>query len=137
MFDECIDVPVEPQVILLDDQGRVVGRADLLVKGTRLIHEYDGAHHRSARQHATDLRRDRGLGVAAYERRGFTLDDLINHPAVLMHEIDRDLGRPHKPQRLDRWLRMVENSMYSEVGRQRVMNRWKRTMGVIEWSRTA
>ncbi len=137
VFDECIDVPVEPQVTLLDDQGRVVGRADLLVKGTRLIHEYDGAHHRSSRQHTADLRRDRGLAVARYERRGFTLDDLINHPSVLMHEVDRDLGRPHQPMRLDRWRRLVENSLYSEIGRQRVMNRWQRTMGVIEWSRTA
>jgi hypothetical protein len=54
-----------------------------------------------------------------------------------MHEIDRELGRPHKLARLTRWRRLVENSLYSEVGRRRVLNRWQRQMGVVDWSRTA
>lgn len=137
MFHIAMDVEVEPQPVLTDAQGQVVGRADLLVKGTNRLHEYDGAGHRERTQHQTDLRRERGLAGSDYERRGFTLDDLLNHSFVVMHEMDRDLGRPHKLVRLTRWRRLVENSMYSAVGRERVLNRWRRLMGVRDWSRTA
>lgn len=137
IFHEAMDVAVEPQAVLVDARGRVIGRADLLITGTRRLHEYDGAHHRDAIQHRTDLRRERGLAGSDYERRGFTLDDLLNHPLVLMHEIDRELGRPRKLARLTKWRRLVENSLYSEVGRQRVLNRWRRCTGVVDWSRTA
>lgn len=137
MFHVAIDVPVEPQAVLVDGHGRMIGRADLLVTGTKRLHEYDGAHHREAVQHRNDLRRDRGLGGSDYERRGFTLDDLINHPLVTMHEIDRELQRPHKLARLTTWRKLVANSLYSEVGRQRVLNRWRRLTGVADWSRTA
>lgn len=137
IFHTAIGVEVEPQPVLTDAHGRVVGRADLLVTGTNRLHEYDGAGHRDRTQHRTDLRRERGLAGSDYERRGFTLDDLLNHAFVVMHEIDRDLGRAHKLARLTRWRRLVENSMYSDVGRQRVLNRWRRLMGVTDWSRTA
>lgn len=137
IFHDCLEVDVEPQAVLLDADGRVLGRADLLVKGTKRLHEYDGAGHRDGTQHRTDLRRERGLAGSGYERRGFTLDDLLNHALVVMHEIDRELDRPHRLARLTRWRRLVENSLYSEVGRQRVLNRWRRQMGVVDWSRTA
>ena len=137
MFDECMEVPVEPQAPVRDEAGNVVGVADLLVVGTRLLHEYDGEHHRKPLQQRVDLRRSRGLAQTAYDRRGFTLDDLLNHPAVLMHEVDRDLGRSHRLARLHRWRRLVAASLYEEPGRRRVMNRWQRQMGVVEWSGTA
>lgn len=137
IFHKAIDVEVEPQAVLFDEQGQVIGRADLLVTGTKRLHEYDGAGHRDGTQHRTDLRRERGLAGSDYDRRGFTLDDLVNHALVVMHEIDRELGRPHKLVRLTRWRKLVENSLYSEVGRRRVLNRWQRQMGVIDWSRTA
>lgn len=121
-----LGVLVEPQVVLHDDEGRVVGRADLLLTGTRRIHEYDGAGHRDQTQHRTDLRRDRGLQAAAYERSGYTLDDLLNHPMVVMHEIDRALERPHDVRRLDAWRRLVEDSMYGAIGRARTRDRWRR-----------
>jgi hypothetical protein len=137
LFDECMEVAVEPQATLTDEAGHVVGVADLLVVGTTMLHEYDGAHHRERSQQRVDLRRGRGLAQTAYDRRGFTLDDLLNHPAVLMHELDRDLGRAHRLLRLNRWRRLVRASLYSEDGRRRVMNRWKREMGIVEWSGTA
>jgi len=137
LFDECLEVPVKPQVELFDAAGHVVGVADLLVQGTNQLHEYDGAHHRETSQQRVDLRRGRGLARSSYDRKGFTLDDLLNHPGVLMHEIDRDLGRPHRLARLRRWRRLVAASLYSEEGRFRVMNRWAREMGVVEWSGTA
>jgi hypothetical protein len=137
LFDHTMDVDVEPQAELFDEAGNMVGQADLLVVGTMLLHEYDGAHHREKGQQRTDLRRGRGLAQTSYDRRGFTLDDLLNHPAVAMHELDRDLGRRHDLRRLQRWRRLVEQSMYSEAGRRRLANRWQRQMGVAEWSRTA
>lgn len=137
LFDVTIDVAVEPQAELFDEAGNSIGRADVLVSGTVFLHEYDGAHHREGDQHRNDLRRERGLSASAYQRRGVVLDDLLNHAAVLMHEIDRDLVRPHDPSRLTAWRKLVDNSLYSEAGRQRLLNRWQRQMGVTDWPRTA
>lgn len=122
-FHRVMDVPFEPQAVLCDDDGVVIGRADLLVLGTLFVHEYDGAHHRRKEQQKVDLRRERGLAGSSYIRKGFTLDDLLNHPVVVMHEIDKALGRPHSLRRLRRWRQLVDNSMYSEAGRERMMNR--------------
>ncbi|WP_134739225.1 hypothetical protein [Nocardioides sp. 503] len=132
LFHRAIGVAVEPQVEVIDDDGRPLGRVDLLVTGTRSAHEYDGEHHRDKVQQRTDLRRERGLG-ATYVRRGFTLDDLLNHPATTMHEIDRALGRAHRSARLTRWRVLVSNSMYSDSCRRRLLLRWQRATGVIDW----
>lgn len=137
LFHKALEVPVCPQVEVFDDRGTSIGRVDLLVVGTAQVHEYDGAHHRDKVQHRSDLRRERRFAGSPYVRRGFTLDDLINHPAVAMHEIDRALERPHDPRRLASWRRVVDNSLYAEAGRDRVMNRWRRQRGIIDWSRTA
>jgi len=136
-FHLVIDVPVTPQAEVYDESGQLLAQADLLVDGTTWLHEYDGAHHRDKKQHRVDLRRERAIAGSPYTRRGFTLDDLLNHPAVLMHEIDRALGRPHVARRLERWRRLVANSMYTETGRERMMNRWRRQHGIVDWSRTA
>lgn len=137
IFHGTIEVPVRPQAELFDAQGTSIGRADLLVLGTWFLHEYDGAHHRDKDQHRADLRRERALSGTSYVRRGFTLDDLLNHPAVMTHEIDRALERAHRASRLVAWRRMVENSLYSEAGRERIMNRWRRQNGIIDWARSA
>ncbi|WP_248581816.1 hypothetical protein [Nocardioides sp. InS609-2] len=137
LFHTAMDIPVEPQVTLRDGVGRKIGRADLLLTGTTLVHEYDGAGHRDKIQHRVDLRRERGWAGTPYVRRGFTLDDLLNHPAVVMHELDRTLDRPHLIKRLRKWRRMVDNSLYAEPGRARIVNRWRRQMGVVDWSGTA
>jgi hypothetical protein len=104
------------------------------VRGIGHLHEYDGAGHRDARQHRSDLRRERALSQAGYLRRGYTLDDLLNHGRSVMHEIDRALARPHRPHRLHRWRRMVDHSAYSQAGRDRLLNRWRRSMGVVDWA---
>ncbi|WP_193611622.1 hypothetical protein [Nocardioides lijunqiniae] len=132
LFHRAIGVPVQPQVEVVDDAGRLLGRVDLLVTGTRDVHEYDGEHHRDKVQQRTDLRRERGL-EPAYVRRGFTLDDLLNHPGTTMHEIDRALGRGHRSSRLERWRVLVSNSMYSDSCRRRLLLRWQRATGVIDW----
>ena len=137
LFHGVMEVPVQPQVELRDATGRRVGRADLLVTGTPMVHEYDGAGHRDAAQHRADLRRERGWASTPYVRRGFTLDDLLQHPGVVMHELDRALDRPHQVRRLRAWRRLIDNSLYREAGRAHVMNRWRRQMGVVDWAGTA
>jgi hypothetical protein len=121
----CLEVDFEPQVEVFDDSGNLLGRVDLRIKGTTLVHEYDGKHHRKKQQQRSDLRRERGLVGSAYQRRGFTLDDLLNHPIVVMHEIDRALDRPHPMRGLAAWRELVENSLYSDTGRARIMHRWR------------
>lgn len=133
-FFASMEVPVEPQVDLYDGDGLFLGRADFLVIGSTWVYEYDGAVHRDKEVHRRDLRRERNWSHSAYVRKGFTLDDLLNHPLVVMHEIDRDLDRPHRPSRIRRWRVLVRESLYSESGRARVLNRWRRAMGVVQWS---
>lgn len=133
VFHRALGIAVEPQVDLRAADGAFVGRADLLVVGTHQVHEYDGAVHRGKSQYRADLRRERRLVGSSYLRRGFSMDDLVNHPAVAMHEIDAALARPHDPERLRRWRRMIEGSLYSEHGRARLVNRWRRQMGVVDW----
>jgi hypothetical protein len=132
-FHAEMGVAFTPQAELIDDHGRLIGRADLVLTGTRIVHEYDGSYHRDGRQHRADLRRERELLAAGYVRRGFVLDDLLNHPGVVMQEIDRAVGRRSDLRRLDRWRRLVDNSLYSPTGRERVMNRWRRRNGIVDW----
>lgn len=136
-FHQVMDVETDSQVDIFDDDGRFVCRADLVVRGTTSLHEYDGGIHRDLHVHRRDLRRERALATTPYTRRGYTLDDLLNHPAATMHELDRLLRRPHRPQRLRRWRTLIGDSLYSDAGRERVMNRWYRSTNPTDWSRTA
>lgn len=136
-FHGVMGIPFAPQAAIHADDGALVGIVDLQVCGTRFVHEYDGAHHRSKSQQRTDLRRLRAIADAAYVRRGYTLDDLLNHPVTVMHEIDRALSRPHHVRRLSVWRGLVENSLYSERGRERILNRWRRANGLVDWNGTA
>lgn len=136
-FHQVMEVEVRPQVDIFDDDGRFVCRADLLVSGTTSLHEYDGDLHRDKTVHRRDLRRERALTRTSYVRRGYTLDDLLNHPAASMHELDRLLNRAHRPQRLRAWRRLIGDSLYSASGRERVMNRWYRSTNPTDWARTA
>jgi hypothetical protein len=137
IFHNAMEVPVEPQVVLVDEHGHVVGQADLLIVGTLEVQEYDGEVHRGKKRHRVDLRRERGLSATSYRRHGYSLDDLLNHPLTVMHELDRLVDRPHRISRLRRWQRLVDDSLFSERGRERVMNRWRRVNGFVDWSETA
>ncbi len=136
-FHRAMGIPFEPQVELYDQHGTFFGRVDLLVTGTSFVHEYDGEHHRRRGQQKVDLRRERGLTGSSFVRKGFVLDDLLNQPATVMHELDRALGRSHQLSRLRRWKRLVGNSLYSEEGRDRILNRWRRQHGIVDWSGSA
>ena len=134
LFHVLVGIPVDPQVELFDAQGTFVARGDLVVRGSTAVHEYDGAVHDEPRRRTDDLRRDRRLHAAGFTRRGFTAPDLVGQPAVTLHELDRALGRQHRPERLRQWRRWLMSSCYSSAGRTRLRNRWQISG---HWSQTA
>jgi hypothetical protein len=136
LFHVAIEAEVEPQLSVFDEGGRFVARGDLWLVGTPFLHEYDGAVHRSGPQQAVDLRRARELTHTAYVRRGYTADDLLNHPAAVMRDVDTALDRESAPSRLARWRRWVSESTYSQEGRRRLQNRWWRLTAVNDWAET-
>jgi very-short-patch-repair endonuclease len=124
MFHLAVGAPVEPQVRIVDPDGVFVARADLLVRGTRHVHEYDGAGHRDARQHRADLRRERALLAAGYSRRGYSADDVRWRPHDLLKDIDAALGRPRDPSRLEPWAALWRESLFSLEGTRLLRERW-------------
>jgi hypothetical protein len=137
LFHVLMGIAVEPQVELFDDEGTFLARADLLLTGTDNVHEYDGGVHRDRDRQRGDLRRERRLAGSPYVRRGFTSEDLVRHPLVMLAEIDRALGRRHRPSRVRLWRRWVSEATLSPDGRRRLMNRWMRLSGITDWSQTA
>jgi hypothetical protein len=133
VFHDVADVAVEPQVVILDDQGAFVARADLVVLATGDLHEYDGAVHSESGQRARDLRRSRRLAEVGRVRRGFTASDLVRHPAVTLQELERILGRPHDPDRIQTWATYLNQSCLTAAGRIRLQNRWNTSR---HWSQT-
>ena len=61
VLHRAADIPVLVQEDVHDQFGRFLGRADLLIEGTRRLQEYDGEGHRDGDQHGDDLARDREL----------------------------------------------------------------------------
>ncbi len=114
---------VEPQAEILDAAGAFVARADLLVVGTRSIHEYDGGVHLERRQQQADLVRARRLSDAGWTRRGYTSHDLLRAPIGILRDIDRALGRPHDPSRLRPWHVLLADSLFTASGTERLLSR--------------
>lgn len=137
LFHVLAGVVVEPQMVIRDHRGNFVARGDLWVVGTNFIHEYDGAHHDVAAQGGLDRRRERRLADTAYRRRGFDARDLFETPLSTLQEIDRTIGRQHRPRRLNRWRREMALSSYSVAGRARLHNRWLKNQLRTDWSRSA
>ena len=103
VFHRVIDIPVEPQVDLVDDTGRFLGRADLLV-----------GRDQDSSTSTTDTTTASGLSTASTSgaiacsqtRRTCAVDtrseDLLVHPLAMLAEMDRELGRRHHPSRINR-----------------------------------
>lgn len=125
VFHRVCGVPVEPQHNVFDG-GRFVARGDLWLVETRMLHEYDGAVHRDRRTHLGDLERDRRLVAAGWNRRGYTSRDLLHRPEVILADADDTLGRRHRVDRLDPWLGMVAESLFSADGQARLRRRLDR-----------
>ena len=135
MFHHAVGVAVIPQVTILDPSGYFVARADLLLEGTRTLHEYDGASHRTADGQRSDLGRDRALLAAGYRRRGYTSHDLIRHPGMMLAECDETLGRRHDPDRLLAWEALLRESCFTRAGQRRLMRRLGRAELVADGNR--
>lgn len=100
--------------------------ADLWLRGTRRLHEYDGAHHLDRDQQRRDLRRGRLLVREGYERNGYTSHDLLVRARDLLRDIDVALGREHDPARLTFWEAQLQHSLLTPAGRARHAERWAR-----------
>jgi len=124
MFHVLCDVEVEPQFEVRDERGAFVARGDLWIRGTRTLHEYDGAVHRDRRTHVADLARERRLANAGWTRRGYTSGDLLRRSQVMLREADAALGRAHDPRRLQPWLEALRESLFTPSGRTRLLRRW-------------
>ena len=111
-FHDTIEVAVVPQVDIRSGDGAFIGRADLLIEGTRTLQEYDGADHRAPEQYRKDRRRDAALARAGWVRHGWVRDDLIPSGRAILVAADHAVGRPHDPSRLERWRRMLADSGY-------------------------
>jgi len=107
-------IAVTPQVEIRDGAGQFVARADLVVTRTGQIQEYDGAQHRDAAVHRSDLARERRLADVGLQRRGWTATDLLNAPESVVAPIARALGEsiPVQP-----WRSLVWNSLHRPGGR--------------------
>lgn len=73
------EVDVEPQHMLVDRDGTHLARADLWLRGTSVIHEYDGEHHLTRPRQRKDLARSRRIGNVERLRRGYTSVDVLRH----------------------------------------------------------
>jgi very-short-patch-repair endonuclease len=123
----CVaDIPVEPQHVIVDRYGRFLARADLWIKGTRRIHEYDGAVHREAEVHQRDLKRERNLIMSDWQRFGFTSAHILNEGAAIIRSVDDLLGRPWDSRRLEAWEELLSESMFRRRGRARALPKWSR-----------
>jgi hypothetical protein len=126
VLHQAADIDVEPQYEIYDGFGRFVARADLRIRGTKRIHEYDGAGHRAADTHVADLERDRRLVEAGWQRCGFTARSVLREGGAIIASVDRLLGRSWDPARLARWNYLVADSLFGPIGRARVRRTWDR-----------
>jgi hypothetical protein len=124
VLHEAADIPVEPQMEIMDAFGRVIAHADLGIVGTNRIHEYDGDVHRERSVHRSDLARDRVIAEQGTLRFGYTSVELRNDGASIIAAADRVLGRSWDPRRLQRWNALIDDSLLGLTGRRRVHQRW-------------
>ena len=123
MLHVASGVEVVPQYVARTADGAFVARGDLLLAGTRTFHELDGSHHRSRGQHAADLRRDRRLMEAGYQRRGYTSSEVLARPIGILRDADRTIGRVHDPSRIHAWYSLLQESLFTPSGRARLVRR--------------
>ncbi len=119
-------IAVEPQFLARDRAGAVVARGDLRIVGSRRLAEYDGADHRERRQHERDLRREKALTRAGYERFGYIAREILTDPARIVRDADDARGVPHDPTRVQPWLREAAASSLHRGGRAALERRLRR-----------
>ena len=117
---------VEPQQLLTDPAGRPIARADLWLRETRRLHEYDGADHLASRQQQKDRRRDNHLARHNYDRRGYTQPEITMHAGRIVRDAEDAFGLDHDPSRVQGWLSEFRRSSYSASGRMQLHRRLTR-----------
>jgi very-short-patch-repair endonuclease len=80
----------EVQVSIHDDEGRFLGRPDLLYSRQQLAVEYDGGNHRD--RLVDDNRRQNGLVGAGYRLLRFTAADVYGTPDAVVLQVRHGLG---------------------------------------------
>lgn len=117
-------IAVEPQhTVHNPTTGAFVARGDLWLVGTKVLHEYDGAGHRAADQHARDLDRDRRLDEATWKRHGYVSRDVLHGAVRVLADADRAIGRPHHPKRIHAWWALLRGSLFTPQARHALLAR--------------
>ena len=80
----------EVQVPIRDDEGRFLGRPDLIYRGRRLAIEYDGGNHRD--RLVDDNRRQNGLISAGFRVLRFTAADVYGTPHAVAMQVRQALS---------------------------------------------
>ena len=80
----------EVQVSIHDDQGRFLGRPDLLYRRQRLAIEFDGGNHRD--RMVDDNRRQNGLVGAGFRLLRFTAADVYGAPDTVAMQVRHSLA---------------------------------------------
>ena len=114
-------IVVEPQATILDQHAAFIARADLRIRGTRRLPEYDGAVHRKRNQHQADLIREKALSREGWERYGYVAKEILGNPERVLRDAEEALGLPHDLRRLAGWRPLVAESSLSPEGRARLM----------------
>ena len=118
------DVLVEPQFVLLDEDGGFVARGDLRILGTTALHEYDGGEHRKRARQRKDLARERRIGNVVWTRRGYTDVEVLSQGVAILRDADKSLGRPHRPERIRAWHELLGRSLFTPSGMALARRRW-------------
>lgn len=124
MLHVSCDVPVVPQHEVYDEDGSFVARGDLWLRGTRMLHEYDGGTHLERSRQRADLRRGRRLANAGWARRGYTSIDVLRQAVGILRDADLSLGRPHRPEQVRAWHALLADSLFTVAGTTRLRRRW-------------
>ncbi|MCW2831200.1 MAG: hypothetical protein JWP31_1892 [Aeromicrobium sp.] len=117
---------VEPQHVVHNAAGVVVARADLWIRGTRRVPEYDGADHRDRRRHQDDLRRDKALSREGLERYGYIATEIVHRPERIVQDAEDALGVPHVPGRAELWRAEARRSSITTAGAHALRRRLQR-----------
>jgi very-short-patch-repair endonuclease len=109
-------IPVEPQHVMRNRVGVAIGRGDLLIRGTQRVAEYDGAGHRDRHQHQDDLRREKAMSRAGYERYGYVAREILGAPERVIADAEEALGLPASAARTQLWRQEVRRSTLTPEG---------------------
>ncbi|MFJ9389669.1 hypothetical protein ACIRON_12665 [Nocardioides sp. NPDC101246] len=124
MLHRASGIDVEPQVDIHDERGVFIGRADLLVTGTRTLQEYDGADHRKPGQYRRDRRRDGALATSAYVRQGWVASQVIHDGWLILRAATDALGRDLTVDDIRPWWKLLDASLFSKPGSATMRHAW-------------